>query len=74
MEKAVEVFEQYAIDDWISRHDAEDYCRYCIDNDECPHGMACYGGAPIEPACCGGLDNVLQTDILLEDLINGEEI
>lgn len=72
MQKAVEVFEQYAIDDWISRHDSEDYCRYCIDNDECPHGMACYGGAPIEPACCGGLENLIQTDILLEDLINGE--
>lgn len=72
MQKAVEVFEQYAIDDWIGRHDSEDYCRYCIDNDECPHGMACYGGAPIEPACCGGLENLIQTDILLEDLINGE--
>lgn len=73
MQKALEVFEQYAIDNWVERHDSEDYCRYCIEKNECPHGMACYGGAPIEPPCAGGLHNLLETDILLEDLIKGEE-
>lgn len=73
MEKAVEVFEQYAVDKWIEDHDSSDYCRYCTLDDECPHGMACYGGEPIEPACCGGLDNLLDTETLLEDLIKGEE-
>lgn len=73
MEDALEIFEQYAVDKWIEGHDIGDYCRYCIDKDECPHGMACYGGEPIEPACSGGLDGLLETDILLEDLIKGEE-
>jgi hypothetical protein len=27
-------------------------CDYCNIKDECPHGMVCYGGEPIEPACC----------------------
>ncbi len=26
-------------------------CKYCLHDDECPHGMACYGGEPIEPIC-----------------------
>ena len=26
-------------------------CDYCNIKDECPHGMVCYGGEPIEPAC-----------------------
>lgn len=73
MQKAVEVFEQYAIDKWIEEHDMEDYCHYCIDNDECPHGMVCYGGEPIEPHCCGGLENLLDTESILEDLEKGEE-
>ena len=73
MEKAAEVFEQYAIDKWIEEHDTDDYCRYCTLDDECPHGMACYGGEPVEPACCGGLDNLLDTETLLEDLIKGAE-
>ena len=73
MQKALEIFEQYAIDKWVEGHELEDYCRYCIDKNECPHGIACYGGAPIEPACCGGLNDLLEMDILLEDLIKGGE-
>lgn len=34
--------------------DNEEVCNYCLLDDECPHGMACYGGNPIEPACSGG--------------------
>lgn len=34
--------------------DEEVACEYCDYDDECPHGMACYGGAPIEPPCAGG--------------------
>ncbi len=73
MEKVVEVFEQYAIDNWIEQHDLADYCRYCIYDDDCPHGMVCYGGEPIEPACAGEIERLLDTETLLEDLINGEE-
>lgn len=73
MRKAVDVFEQYAVDKWIEEHDTGDYCRYCTLDDECSHGMACYGGEPIEPACCGGLVNLLDTETLLEDLIKGEK-
>lgn len=65
--------EQERIDKWIEEHDGEDYCRYCILNDECPHGMACYGGPPIEPPCCNGLENLLYTESILEDLENGKE-
>lgn len=36
---------------WLSEHDGEDYCEYCTYNDDCPHGMTCYGGEPIEPPC-----------------------
>ena len=34
--------------------DEEVACEYCLYDDECPHGMACYGGAPIEPPCASG--------------------
>ena len=72
MEKAVEVFEQYAIKKWIEDHDIDDHCHYCIDNEECSHGVACYGGQPIEPACFGGLEALLDTESILEDLIEGK--
>lgn len=73
MRKAVDVFEQYAIEKWIEDHDIDDYCHYCVDNEECPHGMVCYGGQPIEPACTGGLEALLDTESILEDLIKAEE-
>lgn len=34
--------------------DEEVACEYCLYDDECPRGMACYGGAPIEPPCASG--------------------
>lgn len=71
---AVGVFEKYAIAHWIEQHDSENYCHYCIHNSDCPHGMVCYGGAPIEPPCCTyDLTELLDTESILEDLENGEE-
>lgn len=70
MEKALEIFEKYAVEKWIGDNDV--YCQYCTLDDECPHGMTCYGGEPIEPACCGGIERILDTETLLDDLINGE--
>jgi len=34
--------------------DEEVLCNYCSLDDECPHGMTCYGGEPIEPPCSSG--------------------
>lgn len=70
MEKADEVFEEYAVDKWIASHDGTDYCQYCPENDECHRGMVCYGGEPIEPPCCGAdLKEFLYTDSIIEGLI-----
>lgn len=44
--KASEVIEQM--------FDEEVACEYCDYNDECPHGMACYGDQPVEPPCASG--------------------
>lgn len=66
--------EQEKIDKWIEEHDSDDYCHYCSLNDECPHGMVCYGGEPIEPACCTqDLTELLDTESILEEIENGEE-
>ena len=35
-------------------HDEEVACQYCLYDDECPHGMVCYGGEPIEPVSASG--------------------
>lgn len=57
------------IDKWISDHEREDYCKYCRYDDECPHGIACYGGAPVEPPCCGNsIEELPDTEAILEDL------
>lgn len=54
---------------WLESHDCDDICPYCIYNDECPHGMVCYGGVPIEPFCCGReYDDYLDLDALAEDI------
>ena len=29
--------------EWLNTHDGEDYCKFCIYDNECPHGMTCYG-------------------------------
>ena len=64
-------------DRWLKTHDGEDYCKYCPENAECPHGMACYGGEPIEPPCCGAdMKEFLYTDSIIEDALEeryGEE-
>lgn len=31
--------------------DEEVACSYCSYDNDCPHGMKCYGGNPIEPPC-----------------------
>ena len=39
--------------------DEEVACKYCSLDNECPHGMACYGGQPIEPSCVGSNQELL---------------
>ena len=65
--------ENERLDEWFNTHDGEDYCSYCSYSDECPHGMTCYGGEPIEPPCASGnLRELLDLDAIL-DSINSEE-
>lgn len=78
---AIVVFEKHRdeqiLDEWLKTHDGEDYCKYCPENAECPHGMACYGGEPIEPPCYGAdMKEFLYTDSIIEDALEeryGEE-
>lgn len=78
---AIAVFEKHRdeqiLDEWLKTHDGEDYCEYCPKNAECPHGMACYGGEPIEPPCSGAdMKEFLYTDSIIEDALEeryGEE-
>ena len=78
---AIAVFEKHRdeqiLDEWLKTHDGEDYCKYCPENNECPHGMACYGGEPIEPPCYGAdMKEFLYTDSIIEDALEeryGEE-
>lgn len=54
---------------WLENHDGEDYCQYCIYDDECPHGMTCYGGTPIEPYCvCHEPEEYLDVDAILNEM------
>ena len=53
---------------WLESHDGEDYCEYCIYDDEYPHGMTCYG-VPIEPYCvCHEPEEYLDTDAILNEM------
>lgn len=78
---AIVVFEKHRdeqiLDEWLKTHDGEDYCKYCPENAECPHGMACYCGEPIEPSCYGAdMKEFLYTDSIIEDALEeryGEE-
>ena len=78
---AITVFEKHRdeqiLDEWLKTHDGEDFCKYCPENAECPHGMACYGGEPIEPPCYGAdMKEFLYTDSIIEDALEeryGEE-
>lgn len=46
----------------------EEHCPYCKYQDTC-HGIACYGGEPIEPPCCyQEPDNYLDFDIIKEEM------
>lgn len=50
-------------------------CKYCSLDNECPHGMACYGGEPIEPACnCSNPESLIDYESYCgENDINIEE-
>lgn len=51
----------------------EEHCPYCKYRDNC-HGIACYGGEPIEPPCCyNTLDNYLDFDSIIEEIKEREE-
>ena len=61
--------EEEKINKWISEHDGDDYCHYCTLSEDCSHGMVCYGGEPIEPACCSyDIAELLDTEQILEDM------
>ena len=61
------------LSNWLENADCKDMCPYCIYNDDCPHGMVCYGGPPIEPFCCGhDYEDYLDLDALAEDIENGD--
>ena len=63
------------LSEWFDTHDGEDYCKYCIYDDECPHGMACYGGPPVEPPCAGNdLKEILDTEEILDDIAREEAL
>lgn len=54
---------------WIAEHDGEDLCKYCCYGDECPHGIRCYGGNPVEPPCCSREPaEYLDVEAVLRDL------
>ncbi|MCB6343709.1 hypothetical protein [Enterocloster lavalensis] len=62
------------LEKWLSEHDGEDLCHYCIYDRECPHGIRCYGGAPIEPPCASReLDDILDIESILRDLEDERE-
>lgn len=51
----------------------EEHCPYCKYQDNC-HGIACYGGEPIEPPCCYTTpDHYLDFDIIIEEMKEREE-
>lgn len=51
----------------------EEHCPYCKYQDTC-HGIACYGGEPIEPPCCYKTpDHYLDFDIIIEEMKEREE-
>lgn len=62
------------LEKWLSEHDGEDLCNYCIYDDECPHGIRCYGGNPIDPPCCGREpEEYLDIESILKDLEDESE-
>lgn len=62
------------LEKWLSEHDGEDYCKYCIYDDGCPHGMACYGGEPVEHPCCNkDIRSILDIKAIIEYLEDESE-
>lgn len=57
------------IEKWLSEHEGKERCHYCIYDDECPHGIRCYGDATIEPPCAfRDLEELLDMESILKDL------
>lgn len=57
---------------WLEDNGCPEYCNYCIYDDECPRGMVCYGGEPIEPHCVGReWEYFLDLEAIEEDIENG---
>lgn len=56
------------LDKWLSEHDGEDYCYYCIYGSEC-NGMTLGPDGPIEPPCTSiNIEDLLDTEAILNDL------
>lgn len=54
---------------WIEENGCSEDCDYCIWACDCPKGMVCYGGEPIEPRCFGdNPEDFLDMDAILQDL------
>lgn len=47
----------------------EEPCDFCTLSEECPKGMRCYGGEPIEPACTDLSDHFVEMCIDKEAIL-----
>ena len=47
----------------------EEPCDFCTLSEECPEGMRCYGGEPIEPACTDLSDHFVEMCIDKEAIL-----
>lgn len=60
---------------WIKQADGDELCSYCNISEECPHGICCYGGEPVEPPCTSGdaedIMYLFDTESILEDIHGG---
>lgn len=60
------------LEQWIEDNGIPEYCGYCIWDSDCPHGMTCYGGQPIEPHCFGrDPEDFLDLEAIESDLEEG---
>lgn len=49
--------------------DSDDICDCCIFSSECPKGVVCYGGNPIEPPCAGeDYERIIDKDLMIDKL------
>lgn len=44
-------------------------CGFCMLADECPKGMACYGGDPVEPPCVNMDDDFIDRNVDMESIM-----